>query len=90
MRPFLEDIIKLYPHNTVFNLGFYYVKFVTLLSLVMVHVFENDATLRNVFLDLCLQCSFAANQKASLANWKLLHLEKKWYGRVRIYMFVHT
>ena len=89
MRPFLEDIIKLYLRNTVFNLGFYYVKFMTL-SLAMVHVFENDATLQNVYLDLCLQCSFAANQKASLANWKLLHLEKKWYGRVRIYMFVHT
>ena len=89
MRPFLEDIIKLYLRNTVFNLGFYYVKFMTL-SLAMVHVFENDATLQNVFLDLCLQCSFAANQKASLANWKLLHLEKKRYGRARIYMFVHT
>ena len=35
-----------------------------------VHVLKNDTTLRNVFPDLRLQRSFAANRKASLANRK--------------------
>ena len=36
----------------------------------MVHVFKNDAALRNVFPDLCLWRSFATNRKASSANQK--------------------
>ena len=36
----------------------------------MVHVFKNDATLRNVFPDLYLRRSFAANRKTSSANRK--------------------
>ena len=36
----------------------------------MVHVFKNDAALRNVFPDLYLRRSFAANRKTSSANRK--------------------
>ena len=43
----------------------------------MVHIFKNDAALRNVFLDLRLRHSFAANRKASSANRKASSADRK-------------
>ena len=42
-----------------------------------VHVFKNDAALQNVFPDLRLQRSFAANRKASSANRKASSVNQK-------------